>query len=169
MEDQGASVIINTNKTTCEYCSESILTMNAKRYYNSFKHKKNYRLTSRNNITYLIKEERLSHSSNYIKQKKDKQFSEVRGLMYCSCEIHLDGDTGYKRHVETLKHKNCTSVISGEVLKSCYRYESITCKATLSQYSVETHFKAKFHLDKVNYITEDITDDNKISKDNTLS
>ena len=45
MEGQCASIIINTNKTVCEFCFESFLTKKANRHYNSLKYKKNCRLT----------------------------------------------------------------------------------------------------------------------------
>ena len=82
MEDQAASLIKNTIKTFCEYWFLLRLTTNANRHYHYkfFKHKKNYRLTIRNNRISLFKAERLSQSTNYIEQKIDNQFPELRGL-----------------------------------------------------------------------------------------
>ena len=57
--------------------------------------------------------------------------------------------------METLKHKNSLSVINGKVTKIGYWYECFLSNVNLSQYSVETHFKTKIHLCKVNGITKE--------------
>ena len=57
-------------------------------HYYSLKHKKNYRLTIRNNSIKLIKEEGLIHNSNYLEQKIERQFPDHKRLKYChECEI----------------------------------------------------------------------------------
>ena len=47
-----------------------------------------------------------------------------------------------------------------EIIKNEDKFECETCKTTLSQYSVDKHFKTKTHLDTVEGITK-----NKIPKD----
>ena len=45
------------------------------------------------------------------------------------------------------------------MIKNGLKFDCVTCKTSLSQYSVEQHFKTKTHLDNVNGISE-----NKITK-----
>ena len=81
------------------------MTKNSNRRYKSLKHTEIYRLTIRNN-SIKLREEGLTHSSNYIEQKVDKQFPELKRPNYCdSCEIYQDGDNDCNRHVEALRHK----------------------------------------------------------------
>ena len=71
MEDQDPSLVINTNKLTCEFCSEKILTKNAIRQNNSLKPLRNNRPTIRNNSIKPIKAEVLNQSSNYNEKNID--------------------------------------------------------------------------------------------------
>ena len=71
-------------------------------------------------------------------------------VKYCdSCNIYLDNNIEYNKHVGTLKHKNNVKLNSGERIKNKDKFECVTCNTTLSQYSVNKHFKAKTHLDNV--------------------
>ena len=98
-------------------------------------------------------------------------FPELEVLKYCdNCETYLDNDNDYNRNEETLKHKVNVRLIDGEKIKGGDRFECITRKITLSQCSVETHFRTKMHLDNVTKdVTKfkDITKDNDITKDET--
>ena len=74
--------------------------------------------------------------------------------------MYLDNNIEYNKHVRTLKHKNNVKLNSGETIKNEDKFECVTCNTTLSQYSVDKHFKTKTNLDKVEGITKD-----KIPKD----
>ena len=63
--------------------------------------------------------------------------------------------TAYKRHAETLKLNIC-----GVNNKKWVKFDCVTCKTSLSQYSVDQHLKIKMHPDNVNGITIE-----KINKD----
>ena len=51
--------------------------------------------------------------------------------------------------METLKHKNNVKLNNREIIKIGDEFDCVTCKTTLSQYSVDKHFKTKMHLDIV--------------------
>ena len=59
------------------------------------------------------------------------------------------------KHVTTLKHRNNVRLINGEKIKNGDKFDCVSCKTSLSQYSVEQHFKTKMHLDKVGVMTKD--------------
>ena len=41
-----------------------------------------------------------------IEQKLDKQYPELEGIKYCdSCDMYLDNNTEYKKHIKTLNHR----------------------------------------------------------------
>ena len=77
--------------------------------------------------------------------------------------------------METLKHKNNVKLNNGEVIKIGDKFDCVTCKTSLSQYSVEQKFKTKLHLDivggKDNNITKDNVEgeENNIIEDSTIS
>ena len=95
--------------------------------------------------------------------------------------MYLDNDTEHAKHIETLKHRNNVRLVNGEIMKNGSKFEWVTCKSTLSQYSVDQHLKTKMHLDNVNPrssfndgkdkdITEDLQSsftDSTVSKDNS--
>ena len=84
-----------------------------------------------------------------IEQKLDEQYPE-EGIKFCdSCEIYLDNNTAYNNHVTTLKHRNNVRLVRGEIIKNGSRFDCVTCKTSLSQYSVDQHLKTKMHLDNV--------------------
>ena len=56
--------------------------------------------------------------------------------------MYLDNNTAYKKYMETLKHKN-VKLNNGEIIKNGDKFDCVTCKTTLSQYSVDKHFKTK--------------------------
>ena len=83
--------------------------------------------------------------------------------------MYLDNKTEYKKHIETLQHRNNVSLVNGEIIKNGSKFECVTFKSTLSQYSVDQHLKTKLHLDNVRGKDKEITadDNNKIArKDN---
>ena len=49
----------------------------------------------------------------------------------------------------TLKHRNNVRLVNGETIKNGSRFDCVTCKTSLSQYSVDQHLKTKMHLDNV--------------------
>ena len=69
--------------------------------------------------------------------------------------MYLDNNTGYNKYVKTLKHKNNVRLNNGEIIKNGDKFDCVTCKTTLSQYSVDKHFKTNTHLDNVGGITKD--------------
>ena len=49
--------------------------------------------------------------------------------------------------METLKHTNNVKLNNGEITKDRLQFDCVTCKTSLSQYSVDGHFKTKTHID----------------------
>ena len=49
----------------------------------------------------------------------------------------------------TLKHRNNVRLVNGGNNKNGSRFDCVTCKISLSQYSVDQHLKTKMHLDNV--------------------
>ena len=85
--------------------------------------------------------------------------------------MYLDKNTAFDNHVKTLKHRNNVRLVNGEIVKKGSKFDCVTCKTTLSQYSVDQHLKTKMHLDNVEgkdlrssltdkNIDKDITNDN---------
>ena len=64
--------------------------------------------------------------------------------------MYLDNNTEHAKHMDTLKHRNNVRLVNGEVIKNGSKFECVTCKSTLRQYSVDQHLKTKKHLDNVN-------------------
>ena len=80
----------------------------------------------------------------------DTQYSQLEGIKYSDrCGMYLDNNTAYNKQVTTLKHKINVRLNKGEVIKNGDELDCVTCETSLSQYSVEQHFKTKTHLDKV--------------------
>ena len=61
--------------------------------------------------------------------------------------MHLDKNTTYNKHVETLNHRNNKRLINGEILKNGFKFDCVTCKTSMSQYNVDQHLKTKMHLE----------------------
>ena len=92
----------------------------------------------------------------------DLQYSQLEGIRYCdSCGMYLDNNTAYNKHVTTLKPRINVKLNNRETIKNELKFDCVTCKTSLSQYSVEQHFKTKVHLDNVGGKDKD----NIISKD----
>ena len=84
--------------------------------------------------------------------------------------MYLDNNFACKKHVTTLKHKNNVRLNKGEVIKNGDKFDCVTCKTSLTQYSVEKHFKTKTHLDNVVGKDKDLQSSftgNNITKDRT--
>ena len=79
--------------------------------------------------------------------------------------MYLDNNNEYNKHIETLKHRNNVRLVNGEIIKNGSKFECMTCKSTLSQYSVDQHLKTKMHLDNNKGKDKDI-DNNNITEDN---
>ena len=80
----------------------------------------------------------------------DERYPELDGIKFCdSCDMYLDNNTSYDNHVKTLKHRNNVRLVNGEIVKNGGKFDCVTCKTTLSQYSVDQHLKTKMHLDNV--------------------
>ena len=80
--------------------------------------------------------------------------------------MYLDNNTEHAKHMDTLKHRNKVRLVNGEIIKNGSKFGCVTCKSTLSQYSVDQHLKTKMHLHNDNCKDKDITEDSTISKDN---
>ena len=79
--------------------------------------------------------------------------------------MYLDNSTEHNKHIKTLKHRNNVRLVNEELQKKGTKFECVTCKSTLSQYSVDQNLKTKMHLDNVNGKDKDI-DKDKITEDN---
>ena len=75
--------------------------------------------------------------------------------------MYLDYNTEHYKHIETLNHRKNARLNIGELIKSGSKFECVTGKTTLSQYSVEQRLKTKMHLDNFKGKAED----KKSSKD----
>ena len=134
----------NSIKIRCEECDEELTQKNYGRHIQSLKHKKNERLYNRNKIIEDADESGKKVTNEVIEQKLDQQYSQLEGIKYCdSCGMYLDNNTAYNKHVTTLKHRNSVRLINGEITKNGDKFDCVTCKTSLSQYSVEQHFKTK--------------------------
>ena len=68
----------------------------------------------------------------------DEQYSELDGIKFCdSCVMYLDNNTAYNKHMTSLKHRNNVRLVNGEIIKNGIKFDCVTCKTTLSQYSVD--------------------------------
>ena len=90
----------------------------------------------------------------------DEQYPELDGIKFCdSCDMYHDNNTAYNKHETTLKHRNNVRLVNEEIVKNGSKFDCVTCKTTLSQYSVDQHLKTKMHLDNVNGKYKDIDKD----------
>ena len=171
-----------TNKFKCEACKQELIQKNYYRHNQSLKDKKNERIYNRNKIIESANEDGIKVTNEYIEQKIDNQYPELEGIKNCDrCDMYLDNNTEYAKHMDTLKYRNNVRLVNGEIIKNGSKFECVICKTTLSQYSVDQHLKTKMHLDKVNPRSgftdgkdTDITEDPRsgytnsiISKDNS--
>ena len=109
----------NSSKIRCEDCNEELTQKNFGRHIQSLKQKKNERLNNRNKVIESANESGKKVTNEDIEQKIDKQSSELEGIKYCnSCDMYLDNNTAYNKHVETLKHKNNVELNNKETIKN---------------------------------------------------
>ena len=97
--------------------------------------KKNKRVYDRNKIFESANESGKKISNKDMEQKIDKKHPEHEGKKYCEiCNIYLDNNTVYNKHVETLKHRNKGERLNnGEIIKNGVKFDCVTCKTSLSQ------------------------------------
>ena len=152
-----------TNKFKCEECNEELTLKNCNRHIQSLKHKRNARLYNRNKIIEEAKDEGIKVTNIDIEQMLMSSILE-EGIKFCdSCDMYLDNNTTYNKHVTTIKHRNNVRLVNGEIIKNGSKFDCVTCKTTLSQYSVDQHLKTKMHLDNFEGKDKDI--DKDICKD----
>ena len=163
-----------TYKFKCKECNEELILKNYNRHIQSLKHKKNERLYNRNKIIESANEDGIKVTNEDIERKLDEQYSELDGIKFCdSCDMYLDNNTAFRKHVSTLKHRNNARLVNGEIVKNGSKFDCAICKKSLSQYSVDQHLKTKIYLDNVNP-RRGFTDgkdkdiDKDITKDNTV-
>ena len=139
-----------TNKIRCEECDEEITRKNYNIHIQSLKNKKNERLYNRNEIIESANEDGTKVTNEDIEQKLDEQYPKLDRIKFCDIyDMYLDNNTAYDNHVKTLKHRNHVRLVNGERVKKGSKFDCVTCKTTLSQYSVDQHLKTKVHLDNV--------------------
>ena len=141
------------------------------RHIQSLKHKKNERMYNRNKIIESGNEDGIKVTNEDIEQKLDEQYTQSgytnieEGIKFCdSCDMYLDNNTAYNKHVTTLKHRNNVRLVTGEIVRNGSKFDCVICKTSLSQYSVDQHLKTKMHLDNVTGKSKD-----NISKDQPSS
>ena len=157
---------INTNKFKCEACNQELTQKNYSRHNQSLRHKKHEKVYNRNKIIESANEGGIKVTSEDIEQKIGKQYPELEGVKYCdSCDMYIDNNTEYNKQIETLKHRDNVRLFSEEIIKNGSKFEYVTCKSTLSQYSVDQHLKTKMHLDNVEGKDKDKDKDNNITED----
>ena len=137
-----------TNKISCEECDEEITRKIYSRHIQSLKHKKNERMYSRNKIIESANEDGIKVTNEDIEQKLDEQYIEKKKFCDC-CDMYLDNNTAYNKHVATLEHRNNVRLVTGEIVRNGSKFDCVICKTSLSQYSVDQHLKTKMHLDNV--------------------
>ena len=105
---------------------------------------------NRNKIIESANEDGIKVTDEDIERKLDEQYSEPDGIKFCdSCDMNLDNNTAFNKHVTTLKHRNNVRLVNGEMVKNGSNFDCVICKTSLSQYSVDQHLKTKMHLDNV--------------------
>ena len=143
---------------------------NYNRHIQSLKHKKNERRYNRNKIIESANEDGIKVTNEDIEQQLDEQYTRSgytnteEGIKFCDCcDMYLDNNTAYNKHVTTLEHRNNVRLVSGEIVRKESKFDCVICKTSLSQYSVDQHLKTKKHLDNVTGKSKD-----NISKDITV-
>ena len=145
-----------TNRIRCEECDEEMTRKNYNRHIQSLKHKKNERMYNRNKIIESANEDGIKVTNKDIEQKLDEQCTQSGytntedGIKFCdSCDMYIDNNTAYNKHLTTLKHRNNVRLVNGEIVKNGSKFDCVICKTSLSQYSVDQYLKTKMHLDNV--------------------
>ena len=145
-----------TNRIRCEECDEQMTRKNYNRHIQLLKHKKNEQMYNRNKIIESANEDGIKVTNEDIEQRLDEQYIE-EGIKFCdSCDMYLDNNTAYNKHVTTLKHRNNIRLVTGEIVKNGSKFDCVICSTSLSQYSVDQHLKTKMHLDNVEGKDKDI-------------
>ena len=160
-----------TNRIRCEEFDEEMTRKNYNRHIQSLKHKNNERMYNRNKIIESANEDGIKVTDEDIEQKLDEQYTQSgytnieEGIKFCdSCDMYLDNNTAYNKHVTTLKQRNNVRLVTGEIVRNGSKFDCVICKTSLSQYSVDQHLKTKMHLDNVTGKSKD-----NISKDQPSS
>ena len=133
----------------CEECNEELTQKIYNRNIQSLKHKKNERLHNRNKIIEKDKDGGIKVTNKDIEQKLDEQYPEEGIKIRDSCDIYLDNNAAFNKHVTTLKHRNIVRFVNAEIVKNGSKFDCAICRTSLSQYSVDQHLKTKMHLDIV--------------------
>ena len=129
---------------------------------------------NRNKIIESANEDGIKVTNEDIEQKLDEQYTQSgytnieEGIKFCdSCDMYLDNNTAYNKHVTTLKHRNNVRLVNGEIVRNGSKFDCVICKTSLSPYSVDQHLKTKMHLDNVTgkNLRSGFTDKDNISKD----
>ena len=108
---------LKTNRIRCEECDEEMTRKNYNRHIQSLKHKKNERMYNRNKIIESANEDGIKVTNEDKEQKLDEQYIE-EGIKFCdSCDMYLDNNTAYNKHVTKLKHGNNVRLVTGEIWK----------------------------------------------------
>ena len=88
-------------------CNQELTQKNYYRHNQSLKHKKNDRLYNRKKFIESANRGGIKVTNEDMEQKIDNQYPEPEGIKYCdSCDMYLDNNTEYNKHIETLKHRN---------------------------------------------------------------
>ena len=167
-----------TNRIRCEECDEEMTRKIYNRHIQSLEHKRNERLYNRNKIIESANEDGIKVTNKDLEQKLDEQYprsgytNPQEGINYCdNCDMYLDNNKAYNKHVTTLKHRNNVRLVTGEIVKNGSKFDCVISKTSLSQYSVDQHLKTKMHLDNVTGKNprSGFTDKDNISKDQPSS
>ena len=140
-----------------------MLMKNSPRHYETNKYQKSFRLhiLQINRIKEFTERSLYPESDSY-EQKKDKQFPDLRGLLYCDIRnIYINGKGEMSEKLGALNQEKNIRKANGELVKANDRktYECLTSKSSLSSYCVEDHFKTKKHLDNVDKLSSTLDND----------
>ena len=121
-----------TNRIRCEECDEEMTRKNYNRHIQSLKNKKNGRMYNRNKIIESANEDGIKVTNEDIEQKLDEQYTRSgytnieEGIKFCDgCDMYLDNNTAYNKHVTTLKHRNNVRLVTGEIVRNGSKFDCV--------------------------------------------
>ena len=85
--------------------------------FNHLNINKNERVYNRNKII----ESGVKVTNEDMEQKTDKQHPELEGTK--NCNLYLDNNTAYNKHIETIKLRNNVRLIFGEIIKNGIKFD----------------------------------------------
>ena len=90
---------------------------------------------NRNKIIESANEDGIKVTNEDIEQKLDEQYAQSgytnieEEIKFCDrCDMYIENNTAYNKHVTTLKHRNNVRLVDGEIVRNGSKFDCVICK-----------------------------------------